>query len=67
MFPEFIMKNIQEVEGAKSDHDVTIFTLSTCMWCKKCKTYLKERDIKYKYIDIDRWEKRSLKFFERKL
>jgi glutaredoxin len=54
MFPEFIMKNIQEVEGNNSDHDVTIFTLSTCMWCKKCKSYLKDREIKYKYIDIDK-------------
>jgi len=53
MFPEFIMNNFIEVEGTNSEHDVSIFTLSSCMWCKKCKAYLKDRKINYKYIDID--------------
>ena len=42
-----------EVDGKNDSHEVSIYTLSSCMWCKKCKAYLKERDIKYKYIDID--------------
>jgi len=54
MFPEFIEKYTQEVEGGNADHEVTIFTLSTCMWCKKCKKYLKDKEIKYKYIDVDK-------------
>ena len=54
MFPEFIERLTQEVKGEKDTHDVTIFTLSTCMWCKKCKTFLSDRGIKYRYIDIDR-------------
>ena len=54
MFPEFIIKKFIEVEGTNSDHDVSIFTLSTCGWCKRCKAYLKDRNIKYKYIDIDK-------------
>ncbi len=53
MFPEFMMELFNEVEGKNNKQEVSIFTLSTCMWCKKCKTYLKDRDIKYKYIDID--------------
>jgi glutaredoxin-like protein NrdH len=53
MFPEFMMNLFNEVEGKNSKQEVSIFTLSTCMWCKKCKAYLKDRDIKYKYIDID--------------
>jgi glutaredoxin len=32
---------------------VLIFTLSTCGWCKKVKTYLKEHQIAYDYIDVD--------------
>ena len=50
MFPEFIENLIQKVEGKNSTQDVTVFTLSTCMWCKKCKQYLKDRDIQYKFI-----------------
>jgi len=54
MVPEFIENVIQKVEGKNSDQDVTVFTLSTCMWCKKCKQYLKDRDIQYKYVDVDK-------------
>jgi glutaredoxin len=43
-----------EVEGEKDKREITIFTLSTCMWCKKCKRWLNERDIKYRYIDLDK-------------
>ncbi|MFW9773007.1 MAG: glutaredoxin family protein [Candidatus Heimdallarchaeota archaeon] len=53
MFPEFISKFFKDVEGKKDTHDVSIFTISTCQWCKKCKAYLNDRNIKYKYIDID--------------
>ena len=53
MFPEFISELFQEVKGKNDKQDVSIFTLSTCMWCKKCKRYLNEREIKYKYIDVD--------------
>ncbi|MBY9009774.1 MAG: glutaredoxin family protein [Candidatus Lokiarchaeota archaeon] len=31
-----------------------MFTLSTCMWCKKCKSFLNDRGIKYRYVDIDK-------------
>jgi glutaredoxin-like protein NrdH len=53
MIPEFIVELFNEVDGKNDSHEVSIYTLSTCMWCKKCKAYLKDRDIKYKYIDID--------------
>ena len=53
MFPQFMIDLFKEVDGKKDKQDVSIFTLSTCMWCKKCKAYLKDRDIKYKYIDVD--------------
>lgn len=43
------------VEGEKANNEnILIFTLSTCMWCKKCKTFLNDRDMKYKYIDVDK-------------
>ncbi|MFX1375655.1 MAG: glutaredoxin family protein [Promethearchaeota archaeon] len=45
----------KEVEGEKgADENIIIFTLSTCMWCKKCKRFLNDRSMKYRYIDIDK-------------
>ena len=54
MFPEFIKELFQEVEGKNSGQEVCIFTLSTCMWCKKAKSWLIDRSIKYRYVDVDK-------------
>ena len=54
MFPEFIRALFQEVEGQNSRQEVFIFTLSTCMWCKKAKTWLIDRGIKYSYVEVDK-------------
>ncbi|MHA1669836.1 MAG: glutaredoxin family protein [Promethearchaeota archaeon] len=53
MIPEFIVELFNKVDGKNDSREVSLFTLSTCMWCKKCKAYLKDRDIKFKYIDLD--------------
>ena len=50
-----IIENLaQTVEGSKKNRDITLLTLSTCMWCKKCKAWLNERDIQYRYVDVDK-------------
>lgn len=36
--------------------DLVLYTLSTCIWCKKTKALLNELGIKYKYFDIDMLE-----------
>jgi len=51
---EIIENLAQTVEGSKKSRNITILTLSTCMWCKKCKAWLNERDIQYRYVDIDK-------------
>lgn len=51
---ELIEKLAETVEGSKKNRDVTILTLSTCMWCKKCKAWLKDRDVQYRYVDVDK-------------
>jgi len=43
-----------KVEGENAKREITIFTLSTCMWCKKCKAWLNGRNIKYRYVDMDK-------------
>ena len=32
---------------------VSLYTLSTCPWCKKSKAFLDDRRVKYTYIDYD--------------
>lgn len=42
-----------KVTGEKKHHKVVLYTLSTCVWCKMTKQYLKDNSIEYDYIDID--------------
>ena len=49
---ERLAKEVDGQEGIKEN--ILVFTLSTCMWCKKCKSFLNEKNVKYKYIDVDR-------------
>ena len=56
MSMENLIDNLAKVvEGAKgSEENILIFSLSTCMWCKKCKRFLDDRNLKYRYIDVDK-------------
>ncbi len=40
------------VEGG-SRRNIRLFTLSTCIWCKKTKAFLKDLGIGYDYVDVD--------------
>ncbi|OGF44247.1 MAG: NrdH-redoxin [Candidatus Firestonebacteria bacterium RIFOXYC2_FULL_39_67] len=33
--------------------DIMLYTLSTCIWCKKVKALLTELGVEYFYIDVD--------------
>lgn len=43
-----------KVEGTRSDHDVTVYALSTCGFCKRALQFLKEQDIEHRYVYVDR-------------
>lgn len=43
----------ETVPGIHKEHHVKIYTLSTCVWCKKTKELLKTLDVEYEYIDVD--------------
>lgn len=45
------------VDGTNSENKVFLYTLSTCGWCKKLKTFLEENSVKYEYIDLDKCTK----------
>ncbi|MGZ4850726.1 MAG: glutaredoxin family protein [Candidatus Bathyarchaeia archaeon] len=45
-----------KVSGKKNDHKVTLYALSTCVWCKLTKQFLNENGIEYEFIDVDMLE-----------
>jgi glutaredoxin len=49
------------VEGSNDKNKVFLYTLSTCGWCKKTKEFMKENNIKYEYIDLDKCSKEDQK------
>ena len=50
-----------KVEGSNSKNKVFLYTLSTCGWCKKTKALLKEKEVAYEYIDLDKCSKEDQK------
>lgn len=52
--------NIVKVAG-ENKGDVFLYTLSTCGWCKKLKSFLNQLGIEYSYVDIDLEEEVSEK------
>ena len=35
-------------------HRVLVFTTPTCSWCQRLKTYLRERHVQFREIDVSR-------------
>ena len=44
---------LNTVSGKKSEHKVTLYALSTCVWCKMTKQFLSDNGIAYEYVDVD--------------
>jgi len=42
-----------KVSGTKNDHKVTLFALSTCVWCKLTKEFLNQNNVEYEFVDVD--------------
>ena len=42
-----------KVSGKKNDHKVTVYALSTCVWCKMTKQFLSDSGVEYEYVDVD--------------
>jgi glutaredoxin-like protein NrdH len=40
-------------EGTRADHDVTVYALSTCGFCKRALAHLKYHSVKFRYVYVD--------------
>jgi glutaredoxin-like protein NrdH len=45
--------DISKVPGKNSKHKVFLYALSTCVWCKMTKQFLKDNGIEFEYVDVD--------------
>ena len=43
---------MNRIDG-KNRGEITLFTLSTCIWCKKMKALLQEMAVAYQFVDVD--------------
>ena len=43
-----------DVPGGKVDHEITVYALSTCGFCKRAMAYLDAKGVAYRYIYMDR-------------
>ncbi len=41
------------VEGTRRDHDIVVYALSTCGFCKRAISFLKDNDYAFRYIHLD--------------
>jgi len=47
------LMQFSKISGKKNNHKVTVFALSTCVWCKMTKQYLNDNGVEYEYVDVD--------------
>jgi glutaredoxin-like protein NrdH len=43
----------KKVPGKNNAHKVMVYALSTCVWCRMTKQYLKDSGVEYEYVDVD--------------
>ena len=46
----------ETVVPGENKADIFLFTLSTCVWCKKTKQFLKDLGVRYQYVNVDELE-----------
>ena len=56
----------QHVEG-QDKGEILIYTLSTCIWCKKTKEYLKDMGVAYDYIEVDSLNEKEADAIEKEI
>jgi glutaredoxin len=41
------------VPGSRSEHEITIYALSTCGFCKRALAFLDSKGVAYRYVHVD--------------
>lgn len=39
--------------GVREDHRITLYALSTCVWCRRTRKFLEEQDVSFDYVYVD--------------
>ena len=52
---------LKEVSGEINEHDLLLYALSTCGWCRKARKYLEDCGYAYRYVYVDLLEGDTLK------
>lgn len=42
-----------EVPGEQTEHELTVFALSTCAFCRRAMDYLSKHGFRYQYVHVD--------------
>jgi glutaredoxin-like protein NrdH len=42
-----------KVQGKQNKHKIVLYALSTCVWCKMTKQFLKDNEVEFEFIDVD--------------
>ena len=42
-----------KVSGKNRRHQVLLYAISTCAWCKRTKKFFADNDIEFEYVDVD--------------
>jgi glutaredoxin len=51
---------VEKVPGKNRKDKVFLYALSTCAWCKMTKQFLKDNDVEFEYVDVDKCEDEDL-------
>ncbi len=54
--PRVTLMERKKVQGDRKDHQVLLYALSTCGWCKMTKAFLVDKSVEYEYVDVDKLE-----------
>ena len=41
------------VPGSKNEHDVILYAISTCGWCRRTRKFLEDQDVAFDFIYMD--------------
>ncbi len=54
-----------KTEGESGQKSVTVYSTPTCSWCTRLKTYLKEKNIKFRDVDVSKDQKAAEEMVKR--